>query len=58
MLLQAATGEGKPWKRHLRPPASPDGMGTQRLTPFADEADVHCARSKSDGARRHRIQPL
>lgn len=51
MVSQASTDEGKPWKRHLRSPASLGGMGTQSLMVFVDDADAHCAQARSKGAR-------
>ena len=41
----------KQWKRVLRSPASLQGMGTQTLMIFVDDADAHCEHARARGAR-------
>jgi uncharacterized glyoxalase superfamily protein PhnB len=43
-------GGGKAWKSLMRSPRSLDGVNTQCIMLFVDDADAHCAHARSRGA--------
>jgi uncharacterized glyoxalase superfamily protein PhnB len=51
MIAQETPESERRWKQALRSPRSLDGANTQSLMFYVDDADAHCARAKSRGAR-------
>ena len=51
MVAQEAPDSPRAWKSVLRSPKSLKGATTQSLMLFVDDADAHCARARSLGAK-------
>lgn len=51
MVSQESVDADRPWKRHMRSPASLGGMTTQSLMLFVDDAEAHYAHARSKGAQ-------
>jgi uncharacterized glyoxalase superfamily protein PhnB len=51
MVAQESPLSEKTWKQTLRSPLSLNGAATQSIMVYVDDADAHCARARSHGAR-------
>ncbi len=51
MVAQEDPDSGRHWKAAMRSPRSLGGAGTQSIMFYVDDADAHCERSRSRGAR-------
>jgi uncharacterized glyoxalase superfamily protein PhnB len=51
MIAQESPNSPHQWMRSLRSPRSLEGANTQSLMFYVDDADAHCARARSHGAR-------
>ena len=50
MAAQEAPDSPRVWKRSMRSPKSLNGVTTQSLMLFVDDADAHCAHARARGA--------
>jgi len=48
---EGAARDARAWKRHLRSPLGADGVNTQSLMLYVDDAQAHCAQARAHGAR-------
>ena len=51
MVGQETTDSERPWKRSMRSPQSLNGLNTQCVMFFVDDAEAHCAHARSHTAR-------
>lgn len=51
MVGQEDPQSTRSWKARMRSPASLQGVGTQSLMFFVDDAEAHCAHARSRGAK-------
>jgi uncharacterized glyoxalase superfamily protein PhnB len=50
MIAQEHLSAPSPWKRSLRSPRSVEGVNTQSLMFYVDDADAHCTHARARGA--------
>jgi uncharacterized glyoxalase superfamily protein PhnB len=51
MVGQESVNSDRPWKRRLRSPKSLNGLSTQSIMLFVDDADAHCTHARARGAQ-------
>lgn len=51
MVGQEDPASARTWKRGMRSPRSVEGVNTQCMMFFVDDADAHCAHARAHGAR-------
>ena len=51
MVAQETPDSPRHWKRHMRSPKSLNGVTTQSMMFFVDDADAHCANARAHGAK-------
>ena len=51
MVAQETPDSPRHWKRQMRSPKSLNGVTTQSMMFFVDDADAHCAHARAHGAK-------